>query len=392
MYTKRVVFCMLFLLTILFSAKPCLAESSLQYSLSEEGVLTIMGSGKIEDGSFLTELRKVKSFNVIKKIVIKEGITEIPNLFFYEFDFLEEVQLPDSLVGIGSNAFYCRRYLRKVTFGENLKKVGKEAFEKCSQLETLILPDSVTKIESRAFADCTRLKKLVIPASLKSWRKDITEQCPSLKTIVNRSKKAIQIDNCGGNRIWKVDGKKTTTISKGKTAKSRGKRISITYKLLGGKQTGKLPDSYEYGTIIQIPMNVKKKGYTMVAWNFRDQTDEDDGYFFQSIGPGATNVVLRPLWFKYSLTNPKKGTVYVRIDGSKTCQWFDYYEIRCSEKKDMSNAIESNMSGVNILDIFTGLKKGKTYYFQFRTYLESDEAEDGEPGKWCGTKKITIKK
>lgn len=389
MYTKRIIFLIFSFLVILLSAKPCMAESSFQCLLSEDGVLTITGSGKIENKSFLDRL---DSYDEVKKIVIEEGITEIPTLFFYEFDFVEEVKLPDSLKCIGRSAFYCCRHLKKVTFGKNLEKVGKGAFEKCSQLKTLHLPDSVKIIEPHAFVGCLRLEKLVIPISLKSWQKNITEQCPSLKTVVNRSKKTIRIDNCGGNRIWRVNGKTTTTIPKGKIAKARGKRIPITYQLLGGKQTGKLPKSYEYGTIIRIPMNVKKKGYTMVAWNFRDQTDEDDGYFFLSIGPDATKVVLRPLWFKYSVTNPKKGTVHVHIDGSKTYQQFDYYEIRYSEKKDMSNAIQSNIIGVDIFDVFTGLKKGKTYYFQFRAYTQPDEAEDGEPGKWCGMKKITIKK
>nr|MBP3597878.1 hypothetical protein [Eubacterium sp.] len=133
---------------------------------------------------------------------------------------------------------------------------------------------------------------------------------------------------------------------------------------------------------------VKKKGYTMLAWNFRDQMDDDGGYFFTHIGPDDTKVVLRPLWIKISITNPKKGTVDVTIDDSETYQDFGYYEVRYSENKDMSNAIEEDGRG----GVFRGLKKGKTYYFQFRAYMQSDEVEDGEPGKWCGTKKITIKK
>lgn len=76
-----------------------------------------------------------------------------------------------------------------------------------------------------------------------------------------------------------------------------------------GKQTGKLPAFYAYGTIVQIPLNVKKKGYMMAAWNFKDKMEADGGCFFTSIGPVATKVVLRPLWFKYSVTSLKKGWI-----------------------------------------------------------------------------------
>nr|MBP3598549.1 hypothetical protein [Eubacterium sp.] len=36
----------------------------------------------------------------------------------------------------------------------------------------------------------------------------------------------------------------------------------------------------------------------------------------------------------------------------------------------------------------TGLKKGKTYYFQFRSYVDAESL--AEP--WMGKRKITIKK
>lgn len=90
----------------------------------------------------------------------------------------------------------------------------------------------------------------------------------------------------------------------------------------------------------------------MAAWNFRDQMAEDGGCFFTSIGPGATKVVLRPLWFQYSVTSPKKGTACVEISCYKTYQMFNYYEIRCSDKKDMSNAVESCLINGKVKEVF----------------------------------------
>ena len=382
---RKFIYFIIFSVMILFTTKPCMAESNFKCSMLEEGVLTVEGEGKLEQKCFYD---LDESIGEVKSIIVGEGITEIGPACFGVFSEVEEIELPSSLKTISQGGLSCRYDLKKVTFGENLEKLDKNAFRSCRQLETVILPDSVKEIGAYAFDGCTNLKKLVVPKSLKSWTKDITEECPSLKTIVNRSKITLRVDNCKGNRIWKVKGKKTTKIPKGKTGKSRGKRIPIRYKLLGGKKTGKLPTSYEYGTTVKIPFNVKKKGYTMLAWNFRDQMDDDGGYFFTHIGPDDTKVVLRPLWIKISITNPKKGTVDVTIDDSETYQDFGYYEVRYSENKDMSNAIEEDGRG----GVFRGLKKGKTYYFQFRAYMQSDEVEDGEPGKWCGTKKITIKK
>ncbi len=386
MNKNQILFCVFLFMIIFYSAKPCLAGGKFQYSLSEKGVLTVLGEGKLERVDFP---REGIDFHKAKRVVIGEGITEIEGLYFFVFRNVEELTLPDSLKTIGNNAFCNNVSLKKVTFGKNIEKIGKDTFDNCRQLKTVILPDSVKKIGESAFSRCTRLEKLVIPASLKSWRKDITEQCPSLKTIVNRSKKTIQIDNCDGKRIWKVAGKKTTSIPKGKTAKSRGKQIPITYKLLGGKQTGNLPTSYEYGTIVRIPFHVKKKGYTMAAWNFRDQMEEDGGYFFTSIGPAATNVVLRPLWFKYSVTSPKKGCARVQVSGYETYQMFDYFEIRCSDRRDMSDAVEAYIIGGKVTKTFKGLKSGKRYYFEFRCAPDADYTL--ERSKWMGRRSIVVK-
>lgn len=386
MNKNQILFCIVLFMIIFYCAKPCLAGGKFQYSLSEKGVLKITGKGKLESVNFP---REGIDFHEAKRVVIDEGITEIEGLYFFVFRNVEELTLPDSLKTIGNNAFCNNVSLKKVTFGKNIEKIGKDTFDNCRQLKTVILPDSVKKIGESAFSRCTRLEKLVIPASLKSWRKDITEQCPSLKTIVNRSKKTIQIDNCDGKRIWKVAGKKTTSIPKGKTAKSRGKQIPITYKLLGGKQTGNLPTSYEYGTIVRIPFHVKKKGYTMAAWNFRDQMEEDGGYFFTSIGPAATNVVLRPLWFKYSVTSPKKGCARVQVSGYETYQMFDYFEIRCSDRRDMSDAVEAYIIGGKVTKTFKGLKSGKRYYFEFRCAPDADYTL--ERSKWMGRRSIVVK-
>lgn len=74
MNRKQILFCFFLPMMILFFAKPCLAEGKFQYSLSEKGVLTISGKGKLERVNLP---REGISFHDAKKVVIGEGITEM---------------------------------------------------------------------------------------------------------------------------------------------------------------------------------------------------------------------------------------------------------------------------------------------------------------------------
>ena len=96
---------------------------------------------------------------------------------------------------------------------------------------------------------------------------------------------------------------------------------------------------------------------------------------------------LMPVGIK-SLTNPSAGKMTVTYDKCKGCYG---YVVRYGLKKDMSDANVITVKGENTLSrTFSGMKKGKAYYVQVRTYM----LEYGVRyySGYCTTKTITIKK
>ena len=91
-----------------------------EWSLSEDGTLTITGEGTLNN-------QKPWDGETIKKIVIEEGITEIPDGLFQYNEEVKELQLPESL-----------------------KSIGEYAFEGCG-LKGIIIPASVETIGEYAF-------------------------------------------------------------------------------------------------------------------------------------------------------------------------------------------------------------------------------------------------
>ena len=354
------------------------ANGHIRYNLSEDGVLTFYGKGKLKRADYTFSYDKKER---IKKIVVGEGITALQKGTIAHFWNAKKVILPSSLKKIGENSF-C--YLRS--------------------LKTIVIPDSVTSIGKGAFSDCDSLKKLALPASLKSWKKGIAQDCPSLSKIKNRSKVTCHLDDCEGWRIWKVNGKKTRVLPKNKTARARGKKIPITYDLAGGKRTGKLPKYYEYGTKLRLPNTVKRKDYEFFGWYSEERhktSFESSRYplyyidfdsFEYTDGEDERKlkeIKLSPCWFKFELLNNKEGTVQITLDGSKNRIPIVMYEVQYSEFEDMSSAYSESLLDVRnkktVAEI-TNMQRGKVYYFEFKTREEREFERDS----WMGKKKIQV--
>ena len=96
---------------------------------------------------------------------------------------------------------------------------------------------------------------------------------------------------------------------------------------------------------------------------------------------------LMPVGIK-SLTNPSAGKMTVSCDKCKGCYG---YVVRYGLKSDMSDANVVTGKGDNTLSrTFSGMKKGKTYYVQVRTYMLEYGAR--YYSGYCTTKTIRITK
>mgnify|MGYP001035013882 CR=1 FL=1 len=100
-----------------------IAETDINWSLTEDGVLTVTGTGKFPED----ELSRWEYADNVVKIVISEGITDIGDNSFCGFVNLFELQLPDTLLTIGSGAFGCWSDAElTVNIPKNLNRIGPE--------------------------------------------------------------------------------------------------------------------------------------------------------------------------------------------------------------------------------------------------------------------------
>ena len=130
-----------------------LEEGEIYYTLNDDGLLHIYGTGEIPD-DFLSE-------SSIKQVVIDNGVT-----------------------GIGCKAFNGCRNLKSITIPDSVTKIGDRAFDYCTSLESIIIPDSVTSIDGEVFAGCSGLGSITIPDSVTSIGDSAFGYCISLESII----------------------------------------------------------------------------------------------------------------------------------------------------------------------------------------------------------------
>ena len=107
---------------------------NLTWTLDSEGVLTISGTGEMEDYSWKNP---APWGTEIKAVVIENGVTSIGVLAFGECSDLTNVTLSESVTRIGVWSFY-----------------------HCSALRNIIIPKSVTNIDKNAFFYCANLTRV----------------------------------------------------------------------------------------------------------------------------------------------------------------------------------------------------------------------------------------
>ena len=121
----------------------------LRWHLTDNGVLTISGKGKMNDYSYPDGGPWSKSD--IKRIIIGDGITTIGGYAFRDCSNLTSVTIPNSITTIGVAAFADCSALTSVTIPNSVTTIGEAAFVSCRALTSVTIPNSVTKIGNYAF-------------------------------------------------------------------------------------------------------------------------------------------------------------------------------------------------------------------------------------------------
>ena len=152
------------------------------WTLDSSGVLTISGTGKMDEYTF-DEPQWVSLATQVKKIVIQYGVTSVGSRTFWHCSNATSVSIPSSVVRIGDCAFGTCAKLTDVTIPSSVTSLGFEAFYGCAGLRSLTIPSSVTEIGYGAFCDCSGLTQVSIPSSLTEISSSLFGNCTSLTTI-----------------------------------------------------------------------------------------------------------------------------------------------------------------------------------------------------------------
>ncbi len=178
------------------------------YTLTDEGLLTISGTGAMADFSnnysdhnyapwYSYEMTYVTS------VVIEEGVTHIGDYSFYNNKLLEDVTLPSTIESIGSYALsscnlltqlslpaalktigdYAFSYSKKlevIDIQEGVETIGEDAFAACSSLTQIYLPETLTTIGNYAFNNCNKLQSVRIPEGAVNLGNGVFDYCQSL--------------------------------------------------------------------------------------------------------------------------------------------------------------------------------------------------------------------
>ena len=165
-----------------------------QWSLSDDGTLTITGSGDMYDFTvmsthdpfdpdidFITKNKVPWDKDKINKVIVGEGITTVGGGAFAFLPNLKTAIIGKDVQIIGSQSFY-QSSLENIIMQEGVTLISDYAFTKCKNLKNINLPSSVTLISYLAFA-ASGLESFELTENVISLSSDAFWKCNSLNEI-----------------------------------------------------------------------------------------------------------------------------------------------------------------------------------------------------------------
>ncbi len=156
---------------------------SLNWTLTNAGVLTISGKGAIPDFSAGDPLPwdEYSADVIINTIIIEKGVTGIGDYAFCGSEALS-VYIPDGVTNIGEGAFKGSSLI-SVTIPGTVVDIGNNAFHDCANLTSVTVSEGVETIGDNAFRGCTTLAYIDFPASITSVGAGAFMSCEKMKSV-----------------------------------------------------------------------------------------------------------------------------------------------------------------------------------------------------------------
>ena len=180
--------------------------------------LTISGTGAMPDFDFpngnlapwwnyealgmLTSFGNFKLEGELKKVVIKDGVTNVSDYALFFLPAATQVTLPDSVTSIGRYGIaMCSKLtglsipkgvtgigdfglagngLTAITLPDGLQGLGRGAFDTCTSLTNTTLPAAITAVPGKCFANCTKLLNVKYAGTVTAIGERAFEGCKSL--------------------------------------------------------------------------------------------------------------------------------------------------------------------------------------------------------------------
>lgn len=180
--------------------------------------LTISGTGAMPDFNFpegnlapwwnyealgmLTSFGNFKLEGELKKVVIKDGVTNVSNYALFFLPAATQITLPESVTSIGRYGIALCSKLNGVSlpkavtaigdFGlagnsftavslpDGLQTLGRGAFDACASLSGMTLPAAITAVPDKCFNDCTKLLTVDYKGEVTAIGERAFEGCKSL--------------------------------------------------------------------------------------------------------------------------------------------------------------------------------------------------------------------
>ena len=198
---------------------------NLKWQLTDNGVLTITGTGRMSDYNYNYYKNPWHNQNV-QQVIIADGVTTIGNYIFFECPKIKSINIPNSVTTIGNAAFTWCTALTSInipnsvtTIGDNtfgnctaltsinipnsVTTIGNDAFRACTELTSINIPNSVTTIDDFAFSYCSKLKQVDIPNSVTTLCRGLLRDCSSLESI-RIHKDVVEIEESVFDRCFKL--------------------------------------------------------------------------------------------------------------------------------------------------------------------------------------------
>ena len=187
-------------------------------SLLSGKTLTISGKGAMPDFNFpegnlapwwnyealgmLTSFGNFKLEGELKKVVIKDGVTNVSNYALFFLPAATQITLPESVTSIGRYGIALCSKLNGISlpkavtgigdFGlagnnftsislpDGLQTLGRGAFDACASLSGMTLPAAITAVPDKCFNDCTKLLTVDYKGEVTAIGERAFEGCKSL--------------------------------------------------------------------------------------------------------------------------------------------------------------------------------------------------------------------